>query len=184
MQMYCPVWGLLYDMSTGVSSRFSGTTAGVGVDSQEISQSIQYILCTHSPYVSPAKCALALLGKTKCICKVSYDCWVIMWPRVTRWHCFGPVPPPPPPPPTTTVGTDLNFRGNPPDSKVHGANKGPIWVLSAPGGPHFGPMNLAIRALRLSPSMLHDWHSCGHIFWQPCWWLWVKVMLPLKWMLG
>ena len=32
-----------------------------------------------------------------------------------------------------------------PDSKVHGANMGPIWVLSAPDGPHFGPMNLAIR---------------------------------------
>ena len=32
-----------------------------------------------------------------------------------------------------------------PDSKVHGANMGPIWVLSAPDGPHVGPMNLAIR---------------------------------------
>ena len=33
-----------------------------------------------------------------------------------------------------------------PDSKVHGANMGPTWVLSSPGGPHVGPMNLAIRA--------------------------------------
>ena len=32
-----------------------------------------------------------------------------------------------------------------PDSKVHGANMGPTWVLSAPDGPHAGPMNLAIR---------------------------------------
>ena len=32
-----------------------------------------------------------------------------------------------------------------PDSKVHGANMGPTWVLSAPGGPHVGTMNLAIR---------------------------------------
>ena len=32
-----------------------------------------------------------------------------------------------------------------PDSKVHGANMGPTWVLSAPGGPYVGPMNLAIR---------------------------------------
>ena len=31
-----------------------------------------------------------------------------------------------------------------PDSKVHGANMGPTWVLSAPGGPHVGLMNLAI----------------------------------------
>ena len=32
-----------------------------------------------------------------------------------------------------------------PDSKVHGANMGPTWVLSAPDGPHVGPMNLVIR---------------------------------------
>ena len=31
------------------------------------------------------------------------------------------------------------------DSKVHGANMGPTWVLSAPDGSHVGPMNLAIR---------------------------------------
>ena len=31
-----------------------------------------------------------------------------------------------------------------PDSKVHGANMGPTWVLSAPDGPHVGPMNFAI----------------------------------------
>ena len=34
-----------------------------------------------------------------------------------------------------------------PDSKVHGANMGPTWVLSAPGGPHIGPISLAIRVL-------------------------------------
>ena len=32
-----------------------------------------------------------------------------------------------------------------PDSKDHGANMGPTWVLSAPDGPHVGPMKLAIR---------------------------------------
>ena len=32
-----------------------------------------------------------------------------------------------------------------PDSKVHGTNMGPTWVLSAPDGPHVGPMNLIIR---------------------------------------
>ena len=31
------------------------------------------------------------------------------------------------------------------DSKVHVANMGPTWVLEAPGGPHVGPMNIAIR---------------------------------------
>ena len=33
----------------------------------------------------------------------------------------------------------------PQESKVHGANMGPTWVLSAPDGPYVGPMNLAIR---------------------------------------
>ena len=32
-----------------------------------------------------------------------------------------------------------------PDNKVHGANMGPTWVLSAPNEPHVGPMNIAIR---------------------------------------
>ena len=32
-----------------------------------------------------------------------------------------------------------------PDNKVHGANMGPTWVLSAPDGPHVVPMNLANR---------------------------------------
>ena len=32
-----------------------------------------------------------------------------------------------------------------PDSKIHVANMGPTWVLSAPGGPRVGPMNLAVR---------------------------------------
>ena len=38
-----------------------------------------------------------------------------------------------------------------PDSKVHGANMGPTWVLSAPDGPHVGPMNPAIRVLAVFP---------------------------------
>ena len=38
-------------------------------------------------------------------------------------------------------------RYNYPDSKVHGANMGPTWVLLAPDGPHVGPMNLAIRVM-------------------------------------
>ena len=42
---------------------------------------------------------------------------------------------------TETFNNDGTF----PDSKVHAANMGPIWVLSAPDGPHVGPMNLALR---------------------------------------
>ena len=34
--------------------------------------------------------------------------------------------------------------GNIPDSRVHGANMGPIWGRQDPGGPHVGPINIAI----------------------------------------
>ena len=34
-----------------------------------------------------------------------------------------------------------------PDNKVHEANMGPTWVLSAPGGPHVVPINLAVREI-------------------------------------
>ena len=44
-----------------------------------------------------------------------------------------------------------------PDSKVHGTNMGPTWILPAPDGPHACPMNLGIREL------LTD---CGHVV--PC----------------
>ena len=33
--------------------------------------------------------------------------------------------------------------------KFRGANMGPTWVLSAPDGPHVGPMNLAIREVNI-----------------------------------
>ena len=36
-----------------------------------------------------------------------------------------------------------------PDSKVHGVNMWPSWVLPAPDEPHVGPMNLAIRVVHL-----------------------------------
>ena len=38
-----------------------------------------------------------------------------------------------------------------PDSKIHEANMGPTWVLSAPDGPHVGLINLAIRDLYNGP---------------------------------
>ena len=37
----------------------------------------------------------------------------------------------------------LPINGNP-DSKVHGTTMGPIWGQQDPGGPHVGPMNIAI----------------------------------------
>ena len=38
----------------------------------------------------------------------------------------------------------VNNKHKIPDSKVHGANMGPIWGRQDPGGPHAGPMNFAI----------------------------------------
>ena len=42
-----------------------------------------------------------------------------------------------------------------PEGKVHGANMGPIWVLSVPNGPHVGPMNLAIRVIYQKSASVH-----------------------------
>ena len=42
-----------------------------------------------------------------------------------------------------------------PDGKVHGANMGPTWVLTAPGGPNVGPINFAIRVVH---QLLQDVH--------------------------
>ena len=36
-----------------------------------------------------------------------------------------------------------------PNSKVHGANMGPTWVLSAPDGPNVGPMNLTTVVINI-----------------------------------
>ena len=51
----------------------------------------------------------------------------------------------------------LKLQNNP-DSKVHGANMGPIWGRQDPGGPHVGPMNFAIseEVMKINPTML-EW---------------------------
>ena len=41
-----------------------------------------------------------------------------------------------------------------PNNKVHGANMGPIWGRQDPGGPHVGPMNVAIW---VQPLVAHKW---------------------------
>ena len=52
--------------------------------------------------------------------------------------------------PTEKFALNCTIDNNPalshPDSKFHGTNMGPTWVLSASDGPHDGPMNLAIWA--------------------------------------
>ena len=44
-----------------------------------------------------------------------------------------------------------------PDSKVHGANMGPIWGRQDPGGPHVGLMNLAIREVIMDYTVINAW---------------------------
>ena len=43
----------------------------------------------------------------------------------------------------SNLAKSLSFARNFPDSKVHGANLGPIWGRQDPSGPHVGPMNFA-----------------------------------------
>ena len=43
------------------------------------------------------------------------------------------------------------YTGVDPDSKVHGANMGPTWVLPAPDGPHIGPMNFCYQGIYSTP---------------------------------
>ena len=53
-----------------------------------------------------------------------------------------------------------------PNSKVHGANMGPIWGRQDPGGPHVGPMNFAIWVVVLQ-SIFHKIYtaSCCVLLW-------------------
>ena len=54
------------------------------------------------------------------------------------------------------------------DSKDDGANMGPTWVLSAPGGPHVGPINLAIRGGHCySFGVTGCIGDCSHESWLP-----------------
>ena len=48
-----------------------------------------------------------------------------------------------------------------PDSKIHGAKMGLTWVLSAPDGPHVGPMNLAIRGYTGRCSCIYQKRAMG-----------------------
>ena len=46
-----------------------------------------------------------------------------------------------------------------PDSKVHGANMGPIWGRQDPGGPHVGPMNFAIWGIHCCADAIDQFHK-------------------------
>ena len=62
-----------------------------------------------------------------------------------------------------------------PDSKVHGPNMGPTWVLAAPNEPHVGPMNLAISVV--AGSILYKVSTLLVL----AWFLWLAfVRLPTQ----
>ena len=57
-----------------------------------------------------------------------------------------------------------------PDSKVHGANMGPNWVLSAPDGPHVGPHEPCYQGGPLVPQYPYTNpvpHSLGQLMMRP-----------------
>ena len=66
---------------------------------------------------------------------------------------------------TVTLSNEFVRYSNVPDSKVHGANMGPTWALSAPDGPHIGPRNLAIWSVcwTVMDQSLRKYEWNGHL---------------------
>ena len=88
---------------------------------------------------------------------------------------------------TEIFGIGHKWCQNNPDSKVHGANMGPIWDRQDPGGPHVGPMNFAIWELIKSwqyfgPSTVSRITFFFFIFWAA--WLLCCPLLLMQFLLG
>ena len=77
--------------------------------------------------------------------------------------------------PTNEFSLACEFTDIYPDNKVHKAYMGPTWVRQDPGGPHVGPMNLAIRVvddeesevkfvLGIGQWLRKRWHMMGKVF--------------------
>ena len=68
--------------------------------------------------------------------------------------------------------SSLTIAASIPDSKVHGANMGPIWGRQDPGVPHVGPMNLTIWDVLVSMYVGCDTSSmpCVQWVWQNLRW--------------
>ena len=64
----------------------------------------------------------------------------------------------------SVTGSKLGSPGTYPDSKVHGANMGPIWGRQGPGGPHVGPMNFAIWVGILYKKVHLHRNKCNSLF--------------------
>ena len=61
-----------------------------------------------------------------------------------------------------------------PDSNIYGANMGPTWVLSAPDGPHTGPMSLLSGYVWNASDMIYVFHYLSST-------VDVNPPLPLRW---
>ena len=76
----------------------------------------------------------------------------------------------------SSISTCRKKEGNIPDSKVHGANIGPIWSRQDSGGPHVGPMNFAIWDVfseqPIPITLQHDYFAPWHS--------WTPQNLPVK----
>ena len=57
-----------------------------------------------------------------------------------------------------------NNHLNSPDSKVHGANMGPIWGQQDPGGPHVGPINFVIWVFMLTCTVIGVFWIISHVY--------------------
>ena len=64
-----------------------------------------------------------------------------------------------------------SFSHNIPDSKVHGANMGPIWVRQDPGGSHVGPVNFAVWDIQPLTWQNQCLRCVQNTTPRPCWWL-------------
>ena len=105
--------------------------------------------------------------------------WNLLWLMAWSWTGYKPLPKS-----VMTQFTDVyihlmpskmnasgfsdNCQENTPDSKVHGANMGPIWGRQDPGGPHVGPMNFVI------------WDSGVHIPAVICWCPFIVYLLEIN----
>ena len=121
------------------------------------------LLAPDGPHVGPMNLAIRVIDictlRVKCLWDLNQDtkpffaengfenvvmfwCHMLNYELVSNWSCY-------------TMPVHTPFPIDYPDSKVHGANMGPTWVLAAPDGPHVGPMNLAIK-------------PCSHWLWAEC----------------
>ena len=72
----------------------------------------------------------------------------------------------------------LNITDAVPDSKVHGTHMGPTWGRQDPGGPHVGPMNLAIWGGSIANDINQQFREYAQICMEvlnPIW-LWLSAL--------